>query len=211
MSIVCPTVTCQSEDLHEYRRQMEKVEFADRIQIDLMDGIFTPTKSPDIDSIWFFEDKVIDLHLMYKNPADTLNRVLDLKPNLLIVHAESDVHIPTFAGAVKSSGIKFGMALLASTPAADILDYIDYLDHVLIFSGDLGKFGGEVNLELLKKISQIKEYKPSLEIGWDGGVNDTNIKQLVSGGVDVINVGGFIQNAEDPFGNYQKLINLIQS
>lgn len=211
MSIICPTVTCQIEDLHEFRKQMEKVEFASRIQIDLMDGIFTPTKSPEIDTIWFFEDKTIDLHLMYKNPADALNTVLDLKPNLLIVHAEADVHIPTLAGAIKSADIKFGLALLPESPATEILDYMEYLDHVLIFSGDLGRFGGQANLDLLKKVSQLKEYNPELEIGWDGGANESNVKQLRDGGVDVINVGGYIQNAENAFDNYQKLTNLLQS
>lgn len=211
MSLICPTATCQTEDLHEYRRQMENIEFAERMQVDLMDGFFTPTKSPSIENIWFFEDKITDLHLMYQNPSDVLNIVLDLHPNLLIIHAESDVHIPTFAGALKSSNIKFGLALLPQTNPIDILDHIEYLDHVLIFSGDLGRYGGVADLNLLKKVQQLKSYKPTLEIGWDGGVNDSNVRELRDGGVDVINVGGFIQNASEPYDNYQKLTNLLQS
>lgn len=211
MSVVCPTVTCQSDDLHEYRRQMEKVEFADRIQVDLMDGIFTPTKSPDIDDIWFLEDKTIDLHLMYQNPADVLNQVLDLHPSLLIVHAEADVDVATLSGALKQADIKLGIALLQQTKVSDLLDYIGYVDHVLIFSGDLGRFGGSADLSLLSKISQIKQLKPGIEIGWDGGINESNIKALSDGGVDVMNVGGYIQNSEDPIANYKKLTNLLQS
>jgi len=211
MSVICPTVTCQSEDLHEYRKQMERVEFADRIQIDLMDGIFTSTKGPDIDKIWFFEDKVTDLHLMYQNPADALNTVLDLSPSLLIIHAEADVHIPTFSGALKASGIKLGIALLQSTKPSVMLDYIDEVDHVLVFSGDLGRFGGIADISLLSKVRQIKDFKPSIEIGWDGGVNENNILQLRDGGVDVINVGGFIQKAGDALESYQKLVNLLKS
>jgi len=190
---------------------MERVEFAERIQVDLMDGIFTPTKSPDIDKIWFFEDKITDLHLMYQNPADALNTVLDLKPSLLIIHAEADVHVPTLAGAVKAAGIKFGIALLQPTNPAVMLDYIDEVDHVLIFSGDLGKFGGVMNSDLFNKIRQIKTFKPNIEIGWDGGVNADNVLQLQNAGVDVINVGGYIQNSDDPIGNYQKLTNLLKS
>lgn len=211
MSIVCPTVTCQSEDLHEYRRQMERIEFANRIQIDLMDGIFTPTKSPEIDDIWVFEDKKIDIHLMYKNPSDVLNQLIDLKPNLVIIHAESDVHIPTFAGALSSSGIKFGIALLKDTAPSEILDYIQYIDHALIFSGDLGKFGGVMDPRLIRKATQLKQVKPEVEIGWDGGVNEKNVRELADGGIDVINVGGYIQNAENPSENYQILVNLLQS
>lgn len=212
MSIICPTVTCQSEDLHEYRTQMERVEYlSDRIQVDLMDGEFAPTKSPDIDKIWFPEDKQIDLHLMYQHPADVLNDVLELNPSMLIVHKEAHVDIATLSGALRASKIKVGLAILPKTPISDCLDELEYVDHVLIFSGDLGHFGGTADLNLLKKIDQLKKYKPSLEIGWDGGVNTENAEQLAAGGVDVLNVGGFIQKADDPKVAYEQLSNLLQS
>lgn len=212
MSIVCPTVTCQSEDLHEYRILMERVEnLSPRIQVDLMDGEFAPTKSPEIDKIWFPEGKQIDLHLMYQHPADVLNDVLELNPNMLIVHKEAHVDVATLSGALRVGGIKLGLAVLPETPISDCLDELEFVDHVLIFSGVLGHFGGTADLKLLKKIEQLKRYKPSLEIGWDGGVNDTNLNQLVEGGVDVLNVGGFIQNAADPEEAYKQLSNLLQS
>lgn len=210
MSLVCPTVTCQSEDLHEYRTQMERVEnLAQRIQVDLMDGEFAPTKSPDIDKIWFPEGKQIDLHLMYQHPADVLNDVLELNPSMLIVHKEAHVDIATLSGALRASGIKLGLAVLPETPVSDCLDELEFVDHVLIFSGDLGHFGGKADLNLLKKIDQLKKYKPSLEIGWDGGVDEENAKQLAEGGVDVLNVGGFIQNAKDPKSAYDELTKLL--
>ncbi|MEK7471914.1 MAG: hypothetical protein AAB624_01570 [Patescibacteria group bacterium] len=212
MSIICPTVTCQSEDLHEYRTQMELVEnLASRIQVDLMDGEFAPTKSPDIDKIWFPEGIQIDLHLMYQHPADVLNDVLELKPNMLIVHKEAHVDIATLSGALRASDIKLGLAILPETPVSDCLDELEFVDHVLIFSGDLGHYGGKADLNLLNKIDQLKKYKPGLEVGWDGGVNETDVKQLAEGGVDVLNVGGFIQNSDDPVAAYKQLSNLLQS
>jgi len=212
MSTICPTVTCQSEDLQEYRTQMERVEnLSDRIQVDLMDGEFAPTKSPSIDKIWFPEGKQIDLHLMYQHPADVLNDVLELHPSMLIVHQEAHVDIATLASALRVGGIKVGLAILPETPVSDCLDELEHVDHVLIFSGVLGHFGGKADLNLLKKVNQLKKYKPSLEIGWDGGVNTDNVQELTDGGVDVLNVGGFIQEATDPKAAYQQLCNLLQS
>ena len=72
------------------------------------------------------------------------------------------------------------------------------IDHVLIFSGNLGSYGGHANLDLLHTVRYLKNHKPGLEIGWDGGINSQNVAQLVFGGVDVLNVGAFIQNAENP-------------
>jgi 3-keto-L-gulonate-6-phosphate decarboxylase len=50
--------------------------------------------------------------------------------------------------------------------------------------------------------------KPSLEIGWDGGVNTSNVQQFINGGVDVLNVGGFIQHAHNPQAAYLELEHL---
>ena len=47
--------------------------------------------------------------------------------------------------------------------------------------------------------------KPSLEIGWDGGINDQNAQVLARGGVDVLNTGGFIHHAAQPAAAYQAL------
>jgi ribulose-phosphate 3-epimerase len=191
---------------------MERVEnLSDRIQVDLMDGEFAPTKSPDIDKIWFPEGKQIDLHLMYQHPADVLNDVLELNPSMLIVHKEAEVDFATLAGALHASDIKFGLAILPETQVADCLEELEYVDHVLIFSGDLGHFNGKTDFNLLKKIDQLRKYKPGLEIGWDGGINAENAKQLAVGGVDVLNVGGFIQTSDDPAAAYSQLTNLLQS
>jgi ribulose-phosphate 3-epimerase len=60
-------------------------------------------------------------------------------------------------------------------------------------------------LKLLNKVTELRKLKPELEIGWDGGINVDNAKQLSEGGVDVLNVGGAIQKAEDPKAAYDKL------
>ena len=80
-----------------------------------------------------------------------------------------------------------------------------YYDHVLIFSGDLGKHGGVADLSLLEKVNKIKALHPGAEIGWDGGINDTNAAKLIDGGVSVLNVGGFIQKSQKPDEAYAKL------
>jgi len=107
---------------------------------------------------------------------------------------------------LRREGIEVGVALLQRTPAESILDSLDLIDHVLIFSGNLGFQGGsEADLNLLKKVTQVKSAKPSVEIGWDGGVNDQNAAQIAAGGVDVLNVGSFIMQSENPLRQYRKI------
>jgi pentose-5-phosphate-3-epimerase len=100
--------------------------------------------------------------------------------------------------------------LLPGTEPQRIEPALKDLDHVLIFSGDLGNFGGHADLSLLEKVEFIKNKAPDIEVGWDGGINLMNVSELVTGGVDVLNVGGFIQKANDPQKAYSDLMRIVE-
>lgn len=208
MAIVCPTIT--AFDPHEYREQMERVApFAKRIHIDLMDGRFAPTKSPGLEHIWWPHNITADIHLMYQRPMNYLDWLIKLRPHMVIIHNEADVHHMQFAAELHKADILAGLAVLRDTPVENAYQVMNSFDHVLIFSGDLGHHGGHADLGLLDKIAKVKSHHPEAEISWDGGINDQNAKILVDGGVDVLNVGGFIQKADDPAAAYAKLISVI--
>lgn len=198
MPVVCPTILSDTEE--GYREQIERVaSFAHRIQIDLTDGVFAPSKTVRPADAWWPVGMKADLHLMFEDPLPAARELVKHKPNLIIVHAESKGNFNELARLCRDSGVKVGVALLAETPAETIADSLSDIDHVLIFSGNLGYQGGSrADLELLNKLSVLRKTNPNVEIGWDGGANDQNIAQLVFGGIDVINVGGFIQQADDP-------------
>lgn len=205
MATICPTVT--AEDSHTYRNQIERLEeFASRIHLDFMDGLFTKNKSIELENAWMPKRAQVDLHLMYMRPDIYIDQIVEFAPSLVIVHAEAKGDYREFAQKLQEAGIKRGVCLLQDTPVAAVTDSLDSIDHILIFSGDLGHFGGTVDLSLLEKVRQLKEIKPNLEIGWDGGVNDSNARSLIDGGVDVLNVGGFIQKAEDPRRQFDTLV-----
>ena len=204
MFFICPTVT--AFDPHEYRTQMERLQpFCERVHIDLMDGEFAPTKSPGLDQVWWPESMKADIHLMYQNPMTQVEQLINLRPHLVIIHYEASVNHREFADQLHRFGIKAGLALLKDTPVEKTYDVLPSYDHVLVFSGDLGKHGGVADLSLLAKVQQIHAYHAKAEISWDGGINDQNAKALIDGGVDVLNVGGFIQNSADPAAAYAKL------
>jgi ribulose-phosphate 3-epimerase len=189
---------------------MERVEsFAARIHVDVADGNFAPRKLISFDKIWWRGDRTIDLHVMYQRPAEHRDIILALAPRLVIVHAEAEGDFLAFADDLHRHGIEVGIALLPRTDVEVIKPGLGLIDHVLLFSGNLGHFGGEADLTLLKKVSTLRELKPTVEIGWDGGVNAHNARQLAEGGVDVLNVGGFIQRADSPPGNFQRLQALV--
>ena len=206
-AVVVPTVTALNTS--DYQKQLQKIQrFADRIHLDFMDGIFAPTKSIDITDAWWQPGPVVDLHVMYKKPLEELENLIALKPHMIIIQAEAE-GVKEFLDELDGLGIKKGLALLQETLVEDIEKLLPKLDHVLIFSGSLGKFGGKVDVNLLHKAQMLKKLKPSIEVGWDGGINDKNAVMLAAGGVDVLNVGCFIQKAYSAEIAYDKLVTAI--
>jgi ribulose-phosphate 3-epimerase len=198
MPTICPAILAGNEE--EYRQQIEKIaHFAQRIQIDLTDGQFAASHTVKPEQAWWPVGFRADFHLMYRHPMPAVQTIIEHRPNLIIVHAEAEGNFEDVASFCHSHEVKVGVALLQQTSTEAILPALSNIDHVLIFSGNLGyQGGGHANLKLLSKLSILKQHKPSLEVGWDGGINDQNVAELVSGGVDVLNVGGYIQKAEDP-------------
>lgn len=207
MSVICPTVLAHSAE--EFAEQLEAVSsFAERIQIDLGDGIFT-SATVGLDTVRWPERLMADIHLMYQRPADYLDAVIALRPHLIILHAEADGDLASLLKQVQKAGIAAGVALLQATAPDDVAELIAMSDHVLIFSGSLGSFGGRVDLSLLKKVDSIRRLNAEVEIGWDGGANNETVLALSQGGIDVLNVGGAIQKASQPANAFRVLERLV--
>ncbi len=204
-----PTIT--ADNPHTYREEMERVTpFAPRLHVDLADGSLAPTRLVDITQAWLPAGKTIDLHLMYQQPADYLERALALQPSLIIVHAEA-TDVSQALQMIRAGSVRCGLALLPQTSVDSVKDLLPLLEYVLIFGGHLGYQGGAADLTLLNKVTELKSLTPQLEIGWDGGVDDTNAAQIAAAGVDVLNTGAFIQQAEKPADAYAKLLALAES
>jgi ribulose-phosphate 3-epimerase len=210
MTIIVPTIT--ASEPHEYREQIERVKgFAKRVHIDLMDGEFAPTHSPSLEQIWWPHELEADIHLMYQRPMEHLEQLIKLKPRLVVVHNEAELHHMHFCAELHKHGIKVGLALLQDTPVEYAEQIMHSFDHVLVFSGHLGYHGGKADLHMLDKVRKIQAHHPEVEVGWDGGINKDNIRFLIAAGVEVLNVGGFIQKSAKPKASYDTLEALARS
>jgi ribulose-phosphate 3-epimerase len=199
MSIVCPTITATTPE--EFDRQMSLVaKFAHRIHIDLMDGDFAPTLSPSLSHVWWPAGIEADLHIMYRRPQDHIHQIIELKPSLVVLHAEAEISFEEWENLRKllsANDIRLGVALLADTSVGSVTSKAGSSDHALIFSGNLGHHGGVTDLNLLSKVADIKKISSVIEIGWDGGINDENAGILASAGIDVLNVGSGVHHHKE--------------
>lgn len=209
MPVICPTVL--AVDKQSYKKQLQRIaHFGHRIQIDLTDNHFAKSVTIEPDDIWWPVGFKADIHLMYQQPMEAVKSVIAKGPHLVIVHAEAEGSFAELAQYCHERKVQVGVALLPATSPELIVKELSNIDHVLIFSGDLGSYGGHADLTLLEKVSFLKKHKPELEIGWDGGVNAQNVSELIFGGVDVLNVGGFIQNSDNPEKAYNSLVRIAE-
>ena len=203
---IVPTIL--TSDPQIFATQLDTYQkFARRIQLDLMDGTFTADKSISEAAISQLPPNLaVDFHLMSARPSDHLAQILRLKPTLCILHAEANENLLPFFNEFKKVGIKCGVALLPGTFPELVKPYLDIADHALIFAGTLGKQGGQADLLQMEKIKLIRKLKPSIEIGWDGGANLSNVRALAHADLNVINVGSAISKTENPADAYTKLV-----
>ena len=202
---IVPTIL--TDNKQDYRAQAERINaFTRRVQIDVTDGVFAQPPTLDVTNVWWPKNWQADLHLMAAKPSESVDTILKLNPSLCILHAEASEDLLPIFESLKKAGIKTGVALLPSTFPGNVKHYIDVVDHVLIFASQLGTQGAPADLMQMEKIPLIRNMKPEVEIGWDGGANMTNIRALAHADLDVINVGSAISKSPNPAQAFQELV-----
>ncbi len=168
---------------------------ADYVHIDVMDGIFVPNLTfgaPVIKAIRNKTDLVFDVHLMIDRPERYIEDFANAGADIIVVHAESTIHLHRVIQQIKATGKKAGVSLNPATPV-DVLKYIiDDLDMVLVMSVNPG-FGGQKFIEsAVQKIKDVRALSKTVDIQVDGGITDKTIGRCIEAGANVFVAGSYI-------------------
>ena len=178
----------------------------DRIQWDVMDGVFVPnlTVGPDVVAACRPHCAVpFEAHLMTVEPDPMLPRWVESGCELLIVHAESVRHLHRTLGAVREAGARAGVALNPATPFAAVEHVLDLVDLVLVMTVNPG-FGGQAYLASMEaKVAEARRRLDErglahVDVEVDGGIGPATVAGAAGAGANALVAGSALYR--DPEG-----------
>lgn len=191
---------------------------AERVQIDVTDGKYTPNTSwpykfsedKDFEKIIsqdeglpFWEEFNFDIDLMIENPEEEYKRWIEAGAEALIFHYESlsgsEEEKINFIKKVKEENfIQVAIAIQLKTSNEKIKPFLDTVDFVQFMGIEkIGYQGQEFAEEVLYKIKDLRKENYEIDIAVDGSVNFETCGDLKNAGANFLVSGSAILKSED--------------
>jgi ribulose-phosphate 3-epimerase len=206
--IVPALLTDQAKKMNEMGRLC--ASFCDYVQLDIMDGIFVPSKSVTAAEVAAWKPPLkVEAHLMVVDPIAWIEPFACLGAEKIIYHFEIEADHKKIITAIREKGIRPGLAVNPETPVSDFAHLVDSLDTILFMSVNPGFYGAKFIPEVLEKIAAFRKFFPAAVIAIDGGIKLNNALLAKKAGADHICVGSAILSSDDPKAAYADFTKII--
>lgn len=195
-----------SADFANLARDIGRIETADYVHVDVMDGLFVPNISigiPVVKSIRPITSLPLDVHLMIDRPVRYVDQFCDAGADIVTCHVEADTeeNIHEALRKIHAKGKKAGVVVKPKTPAGAVLPFIDEVEMILVMTVEPGFGGQKFMADMMPKVQTIRGYidamNPACELEVDGGVDPTTCKICIASGANVLVAGSAVYKAED--------------
>src|SRR3989338_51877 len=198
------------KDLNQLEAELKKLETADLIHIDVMDGIFVENKTLFLDSKITAQIKTrtslpLGVHLMVQEPEKYIDSFLNAGADMISIHCESQGNHKETIKKIQAKGKKAGIAINPETLTEKILPYCEEADFILVMTVVPGK-GGQQYVEAVNaKIRELRHLFPNKDIEVDGGIKAENVYIPINAGANMIVSGTGIFNTTNYKETMQKM------
>ena len=195
-----------SADFANLERDIRKIDTADYVHVDIMDGEFVPNISigiPVVKAIRPVTGLPLDVHLMITKPVRYVEQFCDAGADLVTVHVESDFpeNIHAALEKIHAKGKRAGIVLKPNTRAEAALPYLKECDIVLVMTVEPGFGGQKFMADMMPKLVALREKLDQVNSGCllevDGGVDAHTCVTCKEAGAQVLVAGSAFFKAED--------------
>ncbi len=202
-----------TEDSKALARMVRQAEtFCNYVQFDIMDGRFVHSYSIACDDIAVLHPKLRwEAHLMVADPASYAADFRDAGASRVVFHYEATPVPEEVIYLVKAMGLEVGLALNPETPVEVVKPLLAQLHSILLMTVNPGYYGSAFIQKVLDKVADLRQARPEIEIGVDGGIKEGNIARVAQTGVNDICVGSAVFLQPQPAESYRRLLALAQA
>ena len=195
-----------SADFANLEWDIRRIDTADYVHVDVMDGMFVPNITigiPVVKCIRPTTQLPLDVHLMICQPVRYVEQFCDAGADLVTVHVESDTeeNIHAAIDKILANGKRAGIVLKPATPAEAVLPFLEKVSLILVMTVEPGFGGQKFMADMMPKVSAIRalidERNPECELEVDGGVDPVTCKTCIAAGANVLVAGSAVYKAAD--------------
>ena len=126
-----------SADFANLEKDIRRIDSADYVHVDVMDGMFVPNITigiPVVQSIRPITKLPLDVHLMIVQPVRYVEQFCDAGADLVTVHVESDTeeNIHAAIDKIHARGKRAGIVLKPKTPPEAVLPFLKKVELILV-------------------------------------------------------------------------------
>ena len=208
--MIAPSIL--SADFARLAEEMQAVEGADWLHVDVMDNHFVPNLTlglPVVQSLLKTTDIPLDCHLMIEDPGRWAPPYAEAGAYNVTFHAEATEDPVAVARDIHAAGGKAGLSVKPNTPIEPYLEILRNFDTLLVMSVEPG-FGGQSFIpQVLDKARAVRRLVDSgelrLVVEIDGGINMNTIEAAAEAGVDCFVAGSAVYVTPDPAATVEAL------
>ncbi len=207
-------------DIHEHVGRVK--DLVHKVQIDVMDGHFAPTKSWPFTSSedreklqemsqgqeLLFHGLDFEVDMMIDNPQYFMDDWINIGASSLVIHNDSTDSLDFIIESARTRGVSVGVAFKPSYGPRQIEERISNISFIQIMGSDrIGYNGVALDERVYDIASELRLKYPHVTIAVDIGVNKETAPKLIEAGVDKLISGSAIFESE----NISEAINFFKN